>query len=67
MFTEEKLARDPIWSVPAQGVLRGAWPTPARIARALAVSRPLFWLNSATLCVLAVAVGRSPGLRASCC
>ena len=64
IFTEEKLARDPIWSVPAQGVLRGAWPTPARIARALAVSRPLFWLNSATLCVLAVVLsGRSPGLR----
>jgi len=64
VFAEERLARDPIWSVPAQGVLRDAWPTPARVARALAVSRPLFWLNSATLCVLAVVLSeRAPGLR----
>jgi 4-hydroxybenzoate polyprenyltransferase len=34
------------------------------LARALAVSRPLFWLNSATLCVLAVVLsGRTPGVR----
>ena len=64
IFREEQMATDPIWSVPARGVLRNAWPTPARIARALAVSRPLFWLNSATLCVLAVVLsGRAPGLR----
>jgi len=35
------------------------------LARALAVSRPLFWLNSATLCVLAVVLsGDPPGWRA---
>ncbi|MBY0276560.1 FAD-dependent oxidoreductase, partial [Candidatus Binatia bacterium] len=64
IFTEEQLARDPIWSVPVRGVLRDAWPTRVRVARALAVSRPLFWLNSATLCVLAVVLsGRLPALR----
>jgi isorenieratene synthase len=64
IFAAEGLARDPIWSVPVRGVLRDVWPSRARIARALAVSRPLFWLNSATLCVLAVVLsGRAPGLR----
>jgi len=64
ILSEEGLARDPIWSVPVRGVLRALVPDAAAIARALAVSRPLFWLNSATLCVLAVILsGRTPGLR----
>jgi 4-hydroxybenzoate polyprenyltransferase len=37
---------------------------PRSLAGALAVSRPLFWLNSATLCVLAAVLsGRAPGWR----
>jgi 4-hydroxybenzoate polyprenyltransferase len=37
---------------------------PAALVRALAVSRPLFWLNSATLCVIAVMLSpRAPGWR----
>lgn len=64
VFAEEGLARDPIWSVPTRGVLRAAWPGRGALARAIAVSRPLFWLNSATLCVLAVVLsGVTPGLR----
>jgi len=64
VFAEEGLARDPIWSVPVRGVLKDLAPTAAGIARAFAVSRPLFWLNSATLCVLAVVLsGRAPGLQ----
>lgn len=42
----------------------GVVARPGALARALAVSRPLFWLNSATLCVLAVVLsGRAPGWR----
>jgi lycopene elongase/hydratase (flavuxanthin-forming) len=37
-----------------------------RIARAVAVSRPLFWLNSAALCVVAALLtGRAPGWQAA--
>lgn len=64
ILAEEKLAPDPIWSVPPRGVLRRPWPAAAGLARAVAVSRPLFWLNSATLCVLAVVLaGVVPGWR----
>ncbi|MEW6272491.1 MAG: hypothetical protein AB1689_24705, partial [Thermodesulfobacteriota bacterium] len=47
----------------ARGALARA-RTHAALRRALAVSRPLFWLNSATPCVLAVVLsGRAPGWR----
>ena len=62
------VAPHPIWSVPTRGILARKSKLAARraVVRALAVSRPLFWLNSAALCVVAAVLGgRPPGLRAA--